>query len=50
MEMKKKGVVTDYLPWLIIAIAVLVIVMLAFFLLKGKGLAAIEQLKNILRG
>ncbi len=50
MKMGKSGIVTDYLPWLIIAVTVIVIVLLFFFLLRGKGLSAIEQLKNILRG
>jgi hypothetical protein len=45
----RKGVISEYLPWLLIAIAVLVIVMISIFLLKGKGLDFIDSIKNIFR-
>ena len=45
----RKGVISEYLPWLLIAIAILVIVMISIFLLKGKGLDFIDSLKNIFR-
>lgn len=48
--MKKRGVISEYLPWLLIGLAVLVIVMISIFLLKGKGLEFIEQIKNLFRG
>ena len=47
--MKKKGIVTDYLPWLIIGIAILVIVLLSIFILRGKGVSMIDQIKNLFR-
>ncbi len=43
----KKGIVSDYLPWIIIAVAVLVIVMITIFLLKGKGVSLIEKIKDL---
>ena len=45
----KKGIISDYLPWILIAVAVLVILMITIFLLRGKGLSLIDQLKNLLR-
>ena len=45
-----RGIIADYLPWLLIGIAVLAIVMISIFLLKGKGLEFIEQVKNIFKG
>jgi len=45
----KKGIVSEYLPWILIAIAILVVLMIAIFILKGKGISAIEGLKNIFR-
>jgi hypothetical protein len=45
----KKGVVTDYLPWLVIGIAVLAIVMVTIFLLREKGISLLEQIKNLFR-
>ena len=47
--MKKKGIVTDYLPWLIIGIAILVIVLSSVFILRGKGVSMIDQIKNLFR-
>jgi len=43
----KRGIVADYLPWLLIAVAVLVILMLAIFLLRGQGVSLIDKIKNI---
>ena len=45
--MKKRGIVTDYLPWLIIGLAILTIVLISIFILKGKGFAMIDQIKNL---
>ncbi len=47
--MNKRGIVADYLPWLIIGIAVLVIITIAIFLLREKGISIIDQLKNLFR-
>ena len=46
----KKAIVMDYLPWLIIGIAVLAIVMITIFILKNKGVSLIDQLKGLFRG
>jgi hypothetical protein len=43
----KIGVVSDYLPWLLIAIAVLVILVLGIFVLREKGISAIDSIKNL---
>jgi len=48
--MKKRGIVTEYLPWLLIALAVLAIVTITIFLLKEKGTSLIDQIKDIFRG
>jgi len=45
----KEGIVSDYLPWLLIAIAVLVILMISVFVLKGQGASLIDKIKNIFR-
>ncbi len=47
--MEKKGIVTEYLPWLLIALAVLVILMTTIFLLKGNGIAMIDKIKTLFR-
>jgi hypothetical protein len=47
--MKNRGVVSEYLPWLLIAVAVLVIFMIVIFLLKEKGFSLIGQLRNLFR-
>jgi hypothetical protein len=46
----KRGVVTDYLPWLLIAVAVLVILTITIFVLKEKGISALDVIKNLFRG
>ncbi len=45
----KKGVVADYLPWILIAVAVLAIIMITIFLLQGKGNSLIDQIKSLFR-
>ena len=47
--MKKRGMEMEMLGWWILAIAVLVIMITGYIILKGKGIDAIEYLKNILR-
>jgi len=47
--MKKRGIVTEYLPWLLIGLAVLVILMVTIFALKDKGISLIDQIKNLFR-
>jgi hypothetical protein len=43
----KRGIVADYLPWLLIAVAILVILMVAIFILRGQGTSLIDKIKNI---
>ena len=47
--MKKKGVITEYLPWLLIALAVLAIVMILIFTLKGQGISLIDKIKDLIK-
>ncbi len=47
--MKKRGIITEYLPWLLIGLAVLAIVMITIFFLKEKGISLIDGLKDLLR-
>lgn len=45
----RRGIISDYLPWILIAVAVLVILMITIFLLKEKGISLVDQVKNLLR-
>ena len=47
MRGQTRGIVADYLPWILIAIAILVIIMVSIFLLKGQGTSLIDKIKNI---
>jgi len=47
--MNKRGIISTYLPWLLIALAVLAILMIAIFILREKGTSLIDQIKNLLR-
>lgn len=46
---KKKGMETEMMGWWIIGIAVLVIMIGGYFILREKGIDVIEYLKNLLR-
>ena len=46
----KRGVISEYLPWLLIGIAVLAILMITIFLLKDKGFSFIDSIKNLFKG
>jgi hypothetical protein len=45
----KKGVATEFIPWLLISLILLVIVVITIFYLKEKGISLIDQIKNIFR-
>ena len=46
--MKKRGIITEYLPWLLIAVAVLAILLVTVFVLREKGFSLIDSIKNLL--
>jgi len=50
LYMGKRGVVSDYLPWLLIAVAVLAIVLISIFLMKDTGFDLIDKIKNLFSG
>ena len=43
----KKGIVADYLPWILIAVAVLVILMISIVILRKQGVSLIDKIKGI---
>jgi len=45
----KRAVISEYLPWVLIAVAILVLVVLSVFVLKQTGVSLIDKIKNILR-
>lgn len=47
---KRRGIITDYLPWLLIGIAVLAIVLVSIFLLRKQGISLIDKIKDLFRG
>ena len=46
-KLNKKGIEQDMLAWIIIGIVALVIVLGFLFVLKGRGIDAVNYLKNI---
>ncbi|MEK6841584.1 MAG: hypothetical protein AABX91_00335 [Nanoarchaeota archaeon] len=44
-----KGIIPDYLIWLLMAVAMLFILTITIFILKGKGISLIDNIKNIFR-
>jgi sensor domain CHASE-containing protein len=45
----KKGVVSEYLPWVLIALVLLVVVLISIFFLREQGISLIDQIKNLFR-
>ncbi len=43
----KRGIISDYLPWVLLAVAVLAILVIAILVLKDKGISLVDNLKNI---
>ena len=49
-KMRKKGEIElEVLAWWIIAILVLVVVLIGYFILSGKGTGVLEHIKNLFR-
>ncbi len=46
---EKRGLVSEYLPWLLIGIAVLAIIMTTIFLLREQGFSLIDKIKGLFR-
>ena len=49
MKKRIKGMETEMLGWWIIAIAVLVVMVIGYFILKDKGISAIDYIQNLFR-
>ena len=47
--MGKRGIIAEYLPWLLLALIVLVVIMLIIFSLREQGNSLIDQIKNLFR-
>lgn len=45
----KRGIVSEALPWILISIAVLAILMVAIFVMKDKGIAIIDRIKDVFK-
>ena len=45
----KKAVISEYLPWLLIALVLLVIMVITIFFLKEKGISLVGQIKGLFR-
>jgi hypothetical protein len=45
-----RGIVTEYLPWILIAVSVLVILVIGTIVLKDKGIAVIDKIAGLFRG
>jgi hypothetical protein len=46
----KRGIIADYLPWILIALAVLVILTISIFVMRAKGFSLIDKLKDLFVG
>jgi len=48
--MNKRGIVSEYLPWILIALAILAILVITAWILKEKGISVIDNFGNLFRG
>ncbi len=48
--MKKKGIIPFYIIAILIAVAILAILMITIFILRGQGISLIDKIKGLLRG
>ncbi len=46
---RKKAVISEYLPWILIGVGILVIIVISIFTLKQTGFSLIDKIKDILR-
>lgn len=46
----KEGIASEYLPWIMISVAILVIILLSIFLFKEEGLSLLDRIKGLFRG
>lgn len=46
-KMNRKGVVMDYLPWIILAVLILVILFLSIFVIKDTGIGFLDKIKSL---
>ena len=49
-QLDKRGIISDYLPWILIAIAVLAILTIAAFFLREQGVSLIDKIKDLFTG
>ncbi len=45
-----RGIISEFLPWLLIAIAILVVLMITILIMKGTGFSLIDKIKGIVGG
>lgn len=45
----KKGIVSEALPWIIISIAILAILMIGIFVMRGEGTSLIDKVKGLFK-
>ena len=48
-SLNKRGITTDYLIWILIGLAILVILIITIAVLKGEGISLIDKIKNLFR-
>ena len=48
--MKKRGVIPFYILAILIAVAILAILMITLFILRGQGISLIDKIKNLFGG
>jgi hypothetical protein len=50
LKKNRRGIISEYLPWLLIALAALAILMITIFILRGQGISIIDKFKGLFGG
>lgn len=45
----RRGIISEALPWIIISIAILVILMVSVFVMRGEGTSIIDKVKGLFK-
>jgi len=49
MIKNRKGIVSEALPWIMISIAILAILMVGIFIMRGEGVSIIDKIKGLFK-
>lgn len=46
---RRRGIISEALPWIVISLIILGILMISIFVLRGRGITVIDAIKDLFR-